>query len=822
QITAALTDPATTVEVLDLAPAPGTEGTNYSLNKTGASAMGIDLDLMFKEAISATGRDMVQGMGDIIVECPTLTDIETFIGDRVHQEVVARSFMGVWTPETPEGSPVTINDLRPKALADALAIGINAGAGADENLLERFISPDQAMGIALDGAFVIETIGDIINRPESEGGFGGIPRDFSNIEGHDARLNTLNWELRNGAIHFSGDVTVFDVFCGADADCTFWADIGLRWLPPDASGRQTLEPFMIDHDVDLPWWAWLLAVLGFIFGLILGVIAIVITVVVENIAERVGGAVMEDEVSGQLQTIGAWPQQLQGIGTVETTFQEDVLIEPSGLMFAVNYTGSITVTATYALTLVFPAQAGGPYSGPAGMPIDFFAVPNPKATHQWDFGDGHTATGNHVSHTYEDDGLYIARLTTTVLETGGATTHHSVAVRMQNVPPVVDAGPDIVVDEGQEFSLRGSFSDQEWKDTHEAVWIFGDDTLPETGIVTENNDPPRAEGVVTGSHAYCDSGEFSVTLRVRDDDGGVSEDTLKVTVRNVAPTVEAGDYVFAYPCTPITLVAHFTDPGWCDTHTAVWDFGDCTPPMPATVREVNEPPEAYGIAAATHTYNSCGTYLAKCTVTDDDGGTTEDTVVVHAIHVLNRDFEGGFRNRLAGTVANAWEPYIANEGVAGAIAASDQPSGKAGISFFKAEEFVVHSGQRSQCITGAGNFRAGIYQKVGANPDWDYQVSVWYHLDERAGGACRLGIDPTGGNDPASADIEWTKGNKHRNWAQLVRRVTAEGHNITIFLEAVSEDRGTAAFFDDVTLAPYPCPLEEPEKPEEQPSEPKE
>ncbi len=94
--------------------------------------------------------------------------------------------------------------------------------------------------------------------------------------------------------------------------------------------------------------------------------------------------------------------------------------------------------------------------------------------------------------------------------------------------------------------------------------------------------------------------------------------------------------------------ANFTDPGWCDTHTATWDFGDCTTPVPATVRERHDPPFGCGIAAATHRYDCCGSFHAVCTVTDDDGGVGEDWLIVCVVDIRNGNFEGGFHTHALG------------------------------------------------------------------------------------------------------------------------------------------------------------------------------
>jgi PKD repeat protein len=464
----------------------------------------------------------------------------------------------------------------------------------------------------------------------------------------------------------------------------------------------------------------------------------------------------------------------------------------------------ITVRSTFALTVDAMAESNGPYVVDAGAPISFIGGPAaPDTDYFWDFGDGATATGSTVGHTYADDGLYVAKLRTVVNQPGGVETRHFARVLAENVPPVIDPLPSLEVDEGQEFEFVAGFSDQEWPDTHTAVIDFGDDSLPVEATVSETNTEPRAVGTVRAKHAYCDNGTYTVTVKVMDDDGGVAFATTEIRVRNVDPTVDAGIDLYAYPCTPLTLVATFTDPGWCDTHTATWDFGDCTPLHPAVVREEHEPPAATGIAVATHTFDTCGNLLAVCEVTDDDGGIGSDTTVVRVVDVVNGDFEGGFRNRLPGTVANGWQPYGTKS-----TAARD-------LNIFAAEEFVVHSGLRSQSIRMPAQASAGLYQKVGANPGWDYQVSVWYHIDEGTVGSCRLGVDPAGRADPSGADVVWSDGDNDREWIQLVVRAVAEYTAITIFVEVSGTEDGTVvAYFDDVVLAPFPCPVTFEEPPE--------
>lgn len=782
-----------TVAVESFAPASGVEGTNYNINKSGAAILGIDLEALLVAQIASRGQAIVAALGDHVVAVPTVAMIESFIADQAHAAIVGRGNVGLWTPTPPPGGEVSVTDVKPLALADAIAFCLNNPAG-NTGAIVNFIPGGRSCAIALDGEKVLQIIRQQIDKPESEGGFGGLPHTFQNIDGHDARLTRLEPSLRNGSIHLEGDVTVIDAIAGSiDVDASFEAEVGLQW-EDNPGGGQMIKPIVISEDVDLSLLAWIISfLLGFItFGLVGGIVTLVVLAIVEGIAEKIGGAVIRDEVTGQIKGIGAWPQTLEGIGDVEARFENPVAIDPQSVLFADAY----TVKAFFGNTVIAFAEANGPYVVDAGAPIVFNGGPaKPDTSHAWDFGDGDTATGMVAQHTYADNGIYVAKLTTTVNQPGGVVTREFARVRARNVPPLVDAGPDLEIDEGQDVEYVANFTDQEWPDTHAATIDFGDNSLPVDASISETHQAPAAVGTARARHAYCDNGDYVVTVKVRDDDGGVGIATRRVRVRNVAPTVDAGEDLFAYPCTPITLRACFTDPGWCDTHTATWDFGDCTPPHPAVVRESHKPPQGVGVAAAIHRYECCGRFLARCTVTDDDGGVGEDTVVVQVTDLANRHFEDGFRSLIDGIVANGWQPY---GGAAGAAAGA----------LYQADEFVVHGGQRAQRINGLGP-AVGLWQQVGSNVGWDYQLSVWYQIDPRhAGSIARLGLDPAGGTDPAAPQVQWAAGIETQQWAQLVARVTATARAITVFLEVRADKaRAGTAWFDDAELLATCCPL---------------
>ncbi len=117
-------------------------------------------------------------------------------------------------------------------------------------------------------------------------------------------------------------------------------------------------------------------------------------------------------------------------------------------------------------------------------------------------------------------------------------------------------------------------------------------------------------------------------------------------------------------------------------------------------------------------------------------------------------------------------------------------------------------------------FTAGIYQKVPTNEGWNFQISVWYHINEKCNGSCRLGIYPYRKTDPGSSEIVWMQGVEQHVWDQLAVGVTARTGELTIFFESQFLEGSCDTYFDDVNLQAYPCSLEISEPPEE--PEPKE
>jgi PKD repeat protein len=255
------------------------------------------------------------------------------------------------------------------------------------------------------------------------------------------------------------------------------------------------------------------------------------------------------------------------------------------------------------------SNASGPYTGIEGQAIIFNASasydPDPGdsiASFEWDFNnDGSTdATGMEATWTWNDD--HTGQVNLTVTDSHGENSTDTTSVTILNAPPEVEAGNNQTVNEGDTVSFIGDFTDPGIGDTHTIEWNFGDGT-------------PGSTGTLEPTHVYADNGTYSVTLTVTDDDGASTSDTLNVTVENVAPIVDAGEEQTTNEGDIVSFAGSFTDPGTADTHLIEWDFGDGTTISPGTL-------------TPTHTYADNGTYTVNLTVTDDDGASTSDTLIV--------------------------------------------------------------------------------------------------------------------------------------------------------------------------------------------------
>jgi hypothetical protein len=137
-----------------------------------------------------------------------------------------------------------------------------------------------------------------------------------------------------------------------------------------------------------------------------------------------------------------------------------------------------------------------------------------------------------------------------------------------NRPPVAEPGGPYVADEGSVVVFDGSGSSDPDGDVLRYRWDFDNDGTWDTDW---SSDP-------TASYTWGDDWDGTVRLEVKD--GELSETApADVTIGNVAPaaaidSVEQPNPAGILPNQVLTFTGSFSDPGWLDTHTCTWAFGD--------------------------------------------------------------------------------------------------------------------------------------------------------------------------------------------------------------------------------------------------------
>jgi large repetitive protein len=274
-------------------------------------------------------------------------------------------------------------------------------------------------------------------------------------------------------------------------------------------------------------------------------------------------------------------------------------------------TGTVTVTVAAVNDapsfVVLPADVTANEGAPATFIAAATDLDDDPLAYAWNFGDGTTATGPAVTHTYAGDGAYTVVLTVSDGRGGSATA--TLTATVLNVPPVVTTGPGAAINEGGTFAAGGSFADP-GADAWAATVDYGDGSGVQP--LTLNADKTFAL-----NHAYADDGVYTVTVRVADG-GGVGTGTLTVRVNNVTPTANAGPDQTATEGDVVVLRGTFTDPGATDTHQFNWVVRDPSGRVVAT----GSGPSVTFVPADN------GLYTAAFTVTDDDGGSSTATVRV--------------------------------------------------------------------------------------------------------------------------------------------------------------------------------------------------
>ena len=243
---------------------------------------------------------------------------------------------------------------------------------------------------------------------------------------------------------------------------------------------------------------------------------------------------------------------------------------------------------------------------------------NDVLTYLWDFGDGTFATGDTVTKSFDDDGTYTVGVTVT--DDGGEFTIQSQDVAITNVAPVILSMvslPNATPDEGSSIDLEATATDQGIADIPDLIytWDFGNGSPTDTGNDSE--------------YTYPDDGTFVVTLTVDDQDGGVTTQSLTITVLNVDPIISTSPPVNANQGSLYSYAPQVVDPG---DEVFTWSL---SPGAPAAM--TIDP--LTGLIEWTPTYQDylTGQFSVVLTVDDGDGGIDQQS---WTITVFDTDTDG--------------------------------------------------------------------------------------------------------------------------------------------------------------------------------------
>jgi autotransporter-associated beta strand protein len=190
-------------------------------------------------------------------------------------------------------------------------------------------------------------------------------------------------------------------------------------------------------------------------------------------------------------------------------------------------------------------------------------------------------------------------------------TPNNVFVTRLSGPAFQERAITTPIDEGSVATLTGHISTMLPTDTFFLEVNWGDGSRTQTFRFG-----PNASRAVVLQHRYLDDGVYTVGLLWRDQRGAFNTDTLTVSVKNVAPVVDAGGDATLHGGT-LNRQVTFTDPGR-DTWTATVDFGDGSPPQVFDLRDSTR-------FQLRHRFGQPGTYRVTVTVFDDDGGVGAET-----------------------------------------------------------------------------------------------------------------------------------------------------------------------------------------------------
>ena len=219
-----------------------------------------------------------------------------------------------------------------------------------------------------------------------------------------------------------------------------------------------------------------------------------------------------------LLTVGLVAASISGCLNLQST-QPQALFTASLAEHVVPFTASFDATLSYA---------------PTGEIM----------TYLWSFGDGGAEEGPVADHTYNEDGVYVVRLT--IINEEGASSSRTMTVQALNPPPLA----------GFSYTPKSNMDGVDFVSCSETITFNAVDMCSDDGEIVlyewyfgyrdGNGEPATAEGP-TVTHEFLYAGTYSIALTVTDNDGDQTAYVEQVVVKGGPPcnTDVTGDV----PCT---------------------------------------------------------------------------------------------------------------------------------------------------------------------------------------------------------------------------------------------------------------------------------
>lgn len=227
-------------------------------------------------------------------------------------------------------------------------------------------------------------------------------------------------------------------------------------------------------------------------------------------------------------------------------------------------------------------------------------------SYEWSFGNGETATGQQVTHTFEEPGPHSVVLVVT--DSVDLEARATSEVYVNSEPEAAFSASTTSPTTSMTVTFDATASSDRDDDIQNYLWDFGDGTTAQGQVV---------------EHQYGESGNYTATLQVED---GVGNIDSTATTLNVTAAPEPQ---FTYePETPISgATVEFdatasTDPN-DDIESYTWEFGDGT---------------VSNGAVATHSYDIFGEVEVTLTVEDSAGNTESVSQMIEVQAAPRPDF----------------------------------------------------------------------------------------------------------------------------------------------------------------------------------------